>query len=136
MISIESNIKEVQKSLEQTGKSLKTIQKGVLRIVGKGTVKAIKEDIKLKTTKRTGELLKAYTYKLNRKGEMKVQLNYKKNGDKIFPKVYTLNYGKEGKNWQPRYFVQTGMRYAENGNYNKEIENYIEKELTKYWTKK
>jgi hypothetical protein len=92
---------------------------------------------------RTGELRKAYTYKLKRDGtEANVYPRALTSGDRtIFPKAMTLSYGHNGptkrfRNWRiaPRGFVQRGQQFAENGGYMDEVQKLIDKELEKYWS--
>lgn len=131
MITIESDIEQTQKALSYTSKSLKSIENKVLRIINKGTIKAIKSEIRMTTTRQTGQLLNKSYVQYVKNGVGKVLLNYKIDRKNLFPKVYTLNYGTKGH--KPRSFVQKGMQYVENGNYKNDIENMIQKELDKYW---
>lgn len=133
MISIEANVKEAQYALASTSKSLKSITKKTLTVAAKGTVKALKSAIRNTTTKRTGELLKCYGYKAT-SSKVNIYIKYAKNGDKIFPKVFTLNYGLEGSKRIPKAFVQQGEKYAESNAYMPEVEKMIQKELNKYWS--
>jgi len=143
-LNINTNIKEVQDALAGTSKSLKSIQKGVLRIAAKGTANTIKAAIKSSDLeRRTGELLKAYTYKVKRSGDeanvFPKALSTKSRT--IFPKVMTLSYGHDGptkraKAWfiAPRNFVQAGDAYANSEAYMDDVQKYIDKELEKYWS--
>ncbi len=132
--SVEADVQGAQKALEGTKKSLKSIQSGVLRIVARGTVKAIKSGIRASgIQKRTGELLKCYGYKV-RKNSSEVNIFPKaKGGSRIFPKVYVLNYGLPGTRRRPHSFIEKGKLYSESNAYQDEINKYIQKELTKYW---
>lgn len=143
-LSIQTDISEVQDALAGTSKSLKSIQKSVLRIAAKGTANAVKAAIRTSDlNRRTGELQKAYTYKVKKDGsEANVFPKALNSGDRtIFPKAMTLSYGHSGptkraKAWfiAPRNFVQAGDQYAESGKYMDEIQKYIDKELDKYWS--
>lgn len=144
MIVSEVDVSAVQDALSQTSKSLKAIQRDTLLVVAKATAKTVRaaiisSDLHVKT----GELRKAYTYKLKRDGsEANVYPRALTNGDRtIFPKAMTLSYGHQGptkraKNWRivPRGFVQRGQQYAENGGYMDEVQKLIDKELEKYWS--
>lgn len=143
-LSIQTDISQVQDALAGTSKSLKSIQKSVLRIAAKGTANAVKAAIRTSDlNKRTGELQNAYTYKVKKDGsEANVFPKALNSGDRtIFPKAMTLSYGHSGptkraKAWfiAPRNFVQAGDQYAESGKYMDEVQKYIDKELDKYWS--
>lgn len=142
MAVVAVEIEEVQKALSGTRKSLKSIQRQVLGTIARGTVKAIKASIQgSDLQKRTGELLKAYRYKVKKSGnEANVFPKALNSDSSIFPKAMTLSYGHSGKtkraeNWEikPRGFVQDGNKYAESGNYTDDLNKLIEKELKKYW---
>lgn len=143
-LSIQTDISEVQDALAGTSKSLKSIQKSVLRIAAKGTANAVRAAIRTSDlNRRTGELQKAYTYKVKKDGsEANVFPKALNSHDRtIFPKAMTLSYGHSGptkraKAWfiAPRNFVQAGDQYAESGKYMDEIQKYIDKELDKYWS--
>lgn len=55
-ISVEADIKEVQKALSGTAKSLRSIQRQVLGTIARGAVKKIKGVINTSTKRQTGEL--------------------------------------------------------------------------------
>ena len=143
-LSIQTDISEVQDALAGTSKSLKSIQKSVLRIAAKGTANAVRAAIRTSDlNRRTGELQKAYIYKVKKDGsEANVFPKALNSHDRtIFPKAMTLSYGHSGptkraKAWfiAPRNFVQAGDQYAESGKYMDEIQKYIDKELDKYWS--
>ena len=144
VIATEVDVTAVQEALSETSKSLKAIQRQTLRVVARATAKTVRAAIISSDLHvRTGELRKAYTYKLKRDGsEANVYPRALTNGDRtIFPKAMTLSYGHEGptkraKNWRivPRGFVQRGQQYAENGDYMDEVQALIDKELEKYWS--
>ena len=144
MIVSEVDVSAVQDALSETSKSLKAIQRDTLRVVARATAKTVRASIISSDLHvRTGELRKAYTYKLKRDGtEANVYPRALTSGDRtIFPKAMTLSYGHNGptkrfRNWRiaPRGFVQRGQQYAENGDYMDEVQKLIDKELNKYWS--
>ncbi len=144
MIVSTVDVSAVQEALSETSKSLKSIQRSTLRVVASATAKTVRAAIISSDLHvRTGELRKAYTYKLKRDGsEANVYPRALTNGDRtIFPKAMTLSYGHQGptkrfRNWRiaPRGFVQRGQQYAENGDYMDEVQKLIDKELDKYWS--
>jgi len=143
LIQTQVDIEEVEKALAGTSKSLKAIRKSVLRIAAKETAKRVKAAINASDLhRRTGELSKAYVYKIKRDGsEANVFPKALSGKDKtIFPKAMTLSYGHDGatkraSNWHiaPRGFVQSGQQYAESGAYMTEVQKMVDKELEKYW---
>ena len=144
ILATEVDVSAVQDALSQTSKSLKSIQRSTLRVVARATAKTVRAAIISSDLHvRTGELRKAYTYKLKRDGtEANVYPRALTSGDRtIFPKAMTLSYGHNGptkrfRNWRivPRGFVQRGQQYAENGDYMDEVQKLIDKELEKYWS--
>lgn len=144
ILATEVDVSAVQEALSETTKSLKSIQRSTLRVVARATAKTVRAAIISSDLHvRTGELRKAYTYKLKRDGsEANVYPRALTNGDRtIFPKAMTLSYGHQGptkraRNWRivPRGFVQRGQQYAENGDYMDEVQKLIDKELKKYWS--
>ena len=143
LLNIQTDITEVQEALAGTSKSLKSIQKATLRIAAKGTANTVKAAIRSSDLeRRTGELLKAYTYKVKKSGDEAIVFPKALTGKDrtIFPKAMTLSYGHSGptkraKSWfiAPRSFVQAGEQYAEKGQYMDDVQKYIDKELEKYW---
>lgn len=144
ILATEVDVSAVQNALSETSKSLKSIQRSTLRVVARATAKTVRAAIISSDLHvRTGELRKAYTYKLKRDGtEANVYPRALTSGDRtIFPKAMTLSYGHQGptkrfRNWRivPRGFVQRGQQYAENGDYMDEVQKLIDKELEKYWS--
>lgn len=144
ILATEVDVSAVQDALSETSKSLKSIQRSTLRVVARATAKTVRAAIISSDLHvRTGELRKAYTYKLKRDGtEANVYPRALTSGDRtIFPKAMTLSYGHNGptkrfRNWRivPRGFVQRGQQYAENGDYMDEVQKLIDKELEKYWS--
>ena len=144
ILATEVDVSAVQDALSETSKSLKSIQRSTLRVVARATAKTVRAAIISSDLHvRTGELRKAYTYKLKRDGtEANVYPRALTSGDRtILPKAMTLSYGHQGptkraRNWRivPRGFVQRGQQYAENGDYMDEVQKLIDKELEKYWS--
>ena len=144
LVATEVDVSAVQDALSETTKSLKSISKATLRVVAKATAKTVRAAIISSDLHvRTGELRKAYTYKVKRDGsEANVYPRALTNGDRtIFPKAMTLSYGHNGptkraRDWRisPRGFVQRGQQFAENGGYMDEVQELIDKELEKYWS--
>lgn len=144
LVATEVDVSAVQDALSETTKSLKSISKETLRVVAKATAKTVRAAIISSDLHvRTGELRKAYTYKVKRDGsEANVYPRALTNGDRtIFPKAMTLSYGHNGptkraRDWRiaPRGFVQRGQQFAENGGYMDEVQALIDKELEKYWS--
>ena len=154
-ISIEADVKEAQEALSGTSKSLKSIERKVLSVAARGTVKTIKGAIRSTTTRRTGELLKAYRYKVKRDGSASIFPKGSDGSTLIWAKASVLSYGatirpRKGRGWlqvggdgyyarprevtiAPRGFVQAGERYAESGGYMTEVQKVVDKELSKYW---
>lgn len=144
VIAAQIDVSAVQEALSSTTKSLKSIERSALRVVAKATAKQVRAAIVASDLNtRTGELRKAYVYKVKRDGtEANVFPKALSGKDRtIFPKAMTLSYGHEGptkrcKNWRiaPRGFVQKGQQFAESGNYKSEIQAMIDSELAKYWS--
>jgi len=144
ILATEVDVSAVQEALSETSKSLKSIQRATLRVVARATAGKVRAAIiQSDLHVRTGELRKAYTYKLKRSGDEAVVFpRALTSGDRtIFPKAMTLSYGHEGptkrfRSWRiaPRGFVQRGQQYAENGSYMDEVQKLIDKELEKYWS--
>ena len=116
----------------------------MLRIAAKETAKCVRAAVVSSDLNvRTGELRKAYTYKVKKDGSSaSVYPKALASKDRtIFPKAMTLSYGHEGptkraSNWyiKPRGFVQAGKRFADSGAYMDEVEKMVSKELDKYWS--
>ncbi len=140
-ISVEAYVDGAVEALSGTSRSLKSISKKTLGIIARGSVKAIKQAIRNSNLERgTGELLKAYRYKIKKDGsEANVFPMALNSGSTIFPKAMTLSYGHSGatkraKEWdiKPRCFVQAGQKEAEK-DWSAEISALVSKELEKYW---
>ena len=141
IISVKPDFEAVQKALSGTTKSLPSIQRKTLSVIARGAIKQIKAVIKSGTHRRTGELLKAYRYKVKKNGTATIYPNAINSGDKIFPKASVLSYGHTGatrraKNFPIKAvgFIQAGNQYIESGAYVPEINKMVDKELTKYWS--
>lgn len=131
-LSIEIDDSEVQRALAGTKKSVKAIQKGVLRIVGQQVVKALRGAIRASGLHRvTGELLKCYRYKVRKDGSQVNIFPKGASGSHIFPKVYTLNYGH--KRHRPYSFIEKGYDAANGNSYDDAMQKFVDKELKKYW---
>lgn len=144
VIAAQIDVSAVQEALSSTSKSLKSIERSALRVVAKATAKQVRAAIVASDLhNRTGELRKAYVYKVKKDGTSASVFPKALTGNDrtIFPKAMTLSYGHEGptkrcRNWRiaPRGFVQSGQQYAESGNYMNEIQALIDSELAKYWS--
>lgn len=140
-LTVDADIKDVEEALAGTSQSLTSIRKQAVGIIAKGAVKTIKAAISSTTQKRTGELSKAYRYKVKRDGsQANVFPKALKTDSTIFPKAMTLSYGHTGKtkranNWNIRAlgFVQSGQAWVDNGGYMNELEEMVDKQLKKYW---
>ena len=144
IVSTEIDVQPVLDALSGTSKSIESIEKSVLRIAAKETAKCVRAAVVSSDLNvRTGELRKAYTYKVKKYGSSaSVYPKALVGKDRtIFPKAMTLSYGHEGptkraSNWyiKPRGFVQAGQRFADSGAYMDEVEKMVSKELDKYWS--
>ena len=133
-INVKPDIEAVQDALAGTAAGLENIRKRTLGTIASGAKRRISQAIRLTTKKRSGELLKAYRYKVKKDGSA-ASLFPRGQGksSRIFPKVYTLNYGKEGTKWAARGFVQRGELFVQGAEYEKDVNKYVQKELDKYW---
>ena len=145
--SLTTDFKEVEKALSGTTKSLKSIARQTSGIIARTTVKQIKAVIKsgIYSHKgkrpRTGELKKAYTYKVHKNGTAAIFPKAINGNNKIFPKCSVLSYGHSGATRRARSFdvkavafVQAGDKWIEQGQYIPEINKMIDKTLDKYWS--
>lgn len=140
-ISVEAYVDGAVDALSGTSKSLRSISRQALRIVARGSVRAIKAVLRgSDLEKRSGELLKAYRFKVKKDGSEANVFPKALNSDStIFPKAMTLSYGhfgatKRSASWniRPRCFVQAGNKEAEK-DWSGEISEMVSKELKKYW---
>lgn len=133
-LSVEADVSRAQTALAGTSKSLVSISRQAMSIIGKGVRKETIKAIRITTNKRTGELLKAYRYKVKKDGSEVNVFPKALNGEgTIFPKVMALNYGTSNGRLKALGFVQAGEKYAESNAYESEIDKMIQKELDKYW---
>lgn len=134
-ISVEADVSEVQDALAGTSKSLVSIRRQMLGIIARGVSKETSKAIRATTEKRTGELRKAYRYKVRRDGsEANVFPKGLKGSDRsIFPKVMALNYGTVDGRLKPLGFIEQGEKYAESDKYSADVDKMIQRELKKYW---
>ena len=133
-LSVEADISRAQTALAGTSKSLASISRQAMGIIGKGVRNETIKAIRITTNKRTGELLKAYRYKVKKDGSEVNVFPKALNGEgTIFPKVMALNYGTSNGRLKALGFVQSGEKYAESNAYESEIDKMIQKELDKYW---
>ena len=133
-INVTADVEAVQDALSGTSKGLSNVQKRVLGTIAAGARKKINAAIRQTTKRRTGELLKAYRYKV-RKDASQANLYPRKQNKKsqIFPKAYTLNYGLSGTKFKARGFIQKGEAYAQGTEWEKDVNKYVQNELDKYW---
>ncbi len=138
-INVEADVEEVQRALEKTSKSVKSIGSSALRVIARGSVSVIKGAIRTSgLQKRSGELLKCYGYKVAKNGKtVNVYPKAINNPDvSIFPKIGALSYGTDkrpNRHLKAFGFVQAGIKAAESGAYQSEMQKMIDKELQKYW---
>lgn len=141
-ISVHADIEGVQQALKGTAKSMKSIRKQALGIVGRVESKAVRQAITASTGKRTGDLRKAYSYKVAKDGSTVTVWPRPKDkmeeGRKVFLKSVILSYGydaghRKGPHVAARNFVQKGREAIDRGDYVAELQKMIDKELKKYW---
>lgn len=151
------DIAPVEDALKQTNLNHKKIVKKVLSEVGKKQAKIFNRYIGQSTKKITGELKKAYTYKVKVTDfEEKVTMYARSKGkESIYPKLMTLNYGAHikpvtcktliihGDGWwarpisvniQGRHFLEPAWQsYGAKGDFTEDAQKVIDKELDKFW---
>lgn len=142
-IVVDAEIEEVQRALAETSKSFTSIQKQALGIIARQGVKTVRTNIR-KTIKNrsrsTGELQKAYSFRVKKDGS---EANiYPKGiaGSKVFPKAYVQNYGYSGstaraKEWNimPKGFIESTENFLDSNNFKPELDKMVNKVLDKYW---
>lgn len=140
-LEVTADVSEVQEALSGTTKSLKSIARQTVGIISRTTVKQIKAVIKDGTHKRTGELLKAYRYKVHKDGTANIYPRAINSGNKIWPKCSVQSYGHSGPTKRARSFTIKAVKFVEAGNkwiqdqkYIPEINKMIDKTLDKYWS--
>ena len=134
-VSASIDTDEVEEGLKGIQTNMAKVRRRSLTIAARGTRRAVVARIRASTRKRTGELQKAYRYKV-RKDASSVSVYPKglARKSRIFPKAMTLSWGSDKTRHQPRGFVQQGELYAQSGAYMKEIEQkVIQEEIVKYW---
>lgn len=140
-ISIEADVSDVIEALSGTSKGLTSIKRQTVGIVARGTVKVIKSFINSNAGKITGELAKAYRYKVHKDGsQANVFPKAIQSGNKIVPKVVVQSYGHSGptkkdKNWDIKAvgFIQAGKAWVDSGSYMSDVEKMVDTQLEKYW---
>lgn len=142
-ITCEAEISEVKKALEGTSKSLTSIQKQALGILARNSVKKLRAFIRdgIKDRSRsTGELQKAYGFRVKKDGSEANVYPRGESGSKIFPKAFIQNWGHEGstaraKSWRikPKGFVGRAENLLASRAYDEELSKMIDKSLGKYW---
>lgn len=131
-IVVEAEVDEVIEALNGTSKSLKSIQKQSLGIIARKGLKALKMRIKetIRHQERsTGELQRAYRYKVRKDGSEVNIFPKAKSGSRIFPKAFMQNYGYE----KPKAFVQYAENVIKNHDYENDLQKMVDKTLEKYW---
>lgn len=131
-IVVEVEVGEVFEALRGTSKSLKSIQKQSLGIIARKGLKALKMRIKetIRHPERsTGELQRAYRYKVRKDGSEVNIFPKAKGGSRIFPKAFMQNYGYE----KPKAFVQYAENVIKNHDYENDLQKMVDKTLEKYW---
>ncbi len=133
-LSVKAETEAAAEALEGTAAQFPRIKRRVLSLAAQGTRKKINAAIRITTKRRTGELLKAYRYKVHKDGDQ-VNIFPKGQGTKsrIFPKVYTLNYGSSKTRHKARGFIQQGELYAQSDDWMGAVNKLVQKELDKYW---
>lgn len=130
-ITVEADVEAVQDALSKTSKSLTSIQRQVIGVLARETVKTIKGAIRSTTIRHTGELLRCYGYRIKKDGSTGSVYPRGTAGSKIFPKVYTLNYGTPARPKQDaKGFIQSGENYLQK-DHTGEMEKIVEKTLQK-----
>lgn len=142
-IVVEAEVAEVQKALEGTSKSLTSIQKQALGIIARQGVKTIRQKIRQTIehkSRSTGELQKAYAFRVKKDASEANIFPKGVAGSKIFPKAYVQNYGYSGptaraKEWnvKPKGFIEQTENFLDTSNFEEELGKMIDKVLSKYW---
>ena len=138
-LNVSVDVENAQKALSSTSKSLKSISRQTLGIIGRTTAKAVKDAVRSSDMNRdTGEMLKAYRYKVKKDGSSVTVFPkaITSKESEIFPKTMALSYGtyKGVQNAHKAFrFVQKGNEFVESGAYMDEVNKMIQKQLDKYW---
>lgn len=142
-LALTVDTKPVEQALSGTTKSLPSIARQTVGIASRTAVKEIKAVIKSGTHRRTGELLKAFRYKVRKNGEASIypKAMTDKTGNKIFPKCSVQSYGHSGPTKRAKSFtikavkfIAAGEKWIADGRYMPEVEKMIDKTLAKYWS--
>ncbi len=142
-IVVDAEIEEVQRALAETLKSFTSIQKQALGIIARQGVKTVRMNIR-KTIKNrsrsTGELQKAYSFRVKKDGSEANIYPKGTAGSKVFPKAYVQNYGYSGstaraKEWtiMPKGFIESTENFLGSNNFKPELDKMVDKVLAKYW---
>ena len=133
-ISIEADVSAVKSALAGTKRGMRSAARAMIRVVARGTVKAIKSGIRATTKRRTGAVFTASGSRpWNRGAGAPVRPRGAK-GCRIYPNVYWLNTGRKHDRLAPRHFVQRGNEWASNpANWDGEAEAIVRREIAKYW---
>ena len=142
-IVVDAEIEEVQRALAETSKSFTSIQKQALGIIARQGVKTVRMNIR-KTIKNrsrsTGELQKAYSFRVKKDGSEANIYPKGTAGSKVFPKAYVQNYGYSGstaraKEWNimPKGFIESTEKSLDSNNFKPELDKMVDKVLAKYW---
>lgn len=142
-IVVDAEIEEVQRALAETSKSFTSIQKQALGIIARQGVKTVRMNIR-KTIKNrsrsTGELQKAYSFRVKKDGSEANIYPKGTAGSKVFPKAYVQNYGYSGstaraKEWNimPKGFIESTENFLDSNNFEPELDKMVNKVLAKYW---
>lgn len=142
-IVVEAEVAEVQKALAGTNKSFTSIQKQALGILARNTVAKMKPFIAsslLHPEKSTGELQKAFGFRVKKDGSEANIYPMGKAGSKIFPKAMVQNYGydKSDTKWKikkPKAFIQFGENLLASKAFDEQLSQMVDKNLKKYWGK-
>lgn len=142
-IVAEAEVSAVVEALKGTSRSLTSIQKQALGIIARKGVQEIRKDIKAKIKDRarsTGELAKAYGFRVKRDGSEANIYPRGASGSRIFPKAMVQNAGHEGPtaragSWTvaPKAFVSHTENFLENRDFSEELSKMADKALKKYW---
>jgi hypothetical protein len=142
-IIVDAELEAVQKALAGTRKSFTSIQKQALGIIARKGVQKVRQEIKSSIQNKersTGELQKAYAFRVKKNGSEANLYPRGASGSKIFPKAYVQNYGYAGAtvkspswNIKPKAFVENTESYLNENNFDSELSKMVNKVLDKYW---
>lgn len=137
-IVVEAEIDAVQKALEKTSKSFTSIQKQALGIIARKGVQFIRRDIKstiLHPERSTGELQKAYGFRVRKDGSEANIYPKGESGSAIFPKAFINNYGidKEKMKRSPKGFIERTENLLDENTFENDLQTMVNKTLDRYW---